>query len=71
MQTIRKRLSILFIICSFLAILLITLFVNVTINIKFDEYMKQSQNKLYDRIVSHFQEIYKKEGNGLRIQVLS
>lgn len=62
MQTIRKRLSILFIICSFLAILLITLFVNVTINNKFDEYMKQSQNKLYDRIVSHFQEIYKKEG---------
>ena len=43
-----------------LAILLITLFVNVTINNKFDEYM-QSQNKLYDRIVSHFQEIYKRE----------
>lgn len=62
MQTIRKRLSILFVICSFLAILLITLFVNVTINNRFDEYMMQSQNKLYDRIVNHFQEIYKKEG---------
>ncbi|MCM0650675.1 HAMP domain-containing histidine kinase [Clostridium swellfunianum] len=63
MQTIRKRLSILFVICSILAIFLITLFVNTTINKKFNQYMADIQNKRYERIVVYLEEIYKREGN--------
>jgi signal transduction histidine kinase len=62
MQTIRKRLSILFVICSISAILLVTLFVNITIGNKFNQYMTDNQAKTYERIVSYFEEIYKREG---------
>ncbi|WP_186430074.1 cell wall metabolism sensor histidine kinase WalK [Clostridium sp. BSD9I1] len=62
MQTIRKRLSILFFTCSIGAILLITVFVNATINDKFNQYMLDIQNKREERIVSYFQEIYKRDG---------
>lgn len=62
MQTIRRRLSILFVICSISSILLITLFVNITINNKFNQYMEDIQNKRYERIVSYFQEVYKTNG---------
>lgn len=51
-----------FFICSLAAILLITVFVNLTITKKFDDYMVDTQNKRYERIVSYFQEIYKREG---------
>jgi signal transduction histidine kinase len=61
-QTIRRRLSILFVSCSIAAILLITLFVNITINNKFNQYMVDAQNKRYERIVSYFEEVYKREG---------
>ncbi len=61
MQTIRKRLSILFFICSIAAIMIITLFVNITINNKFNEYMIDTQNKRYERIVSYFEEIYRRD----------
>lgn len=62
MQSIRKRLSILFVACSIMAILLITLFVNATINSKFNQYMIDIQNKRYERIVDFLQEAYKREG---------
>lgn len=62
MRTIRKRLSILFVICSISAILLVTLFVNVTIGKKFNQYMTNNQTKTYERVISHFEEIYKREG---------
>jgi len=61
-HTIRKRLSILFVICSVAGILLVTLFVNATINKKFDEYMVDVQDKRYERIVSYFEEVYKTQG---------
>lgn len=48
--------------CSIAAILLITLFVNLTINNKFNQYMIDIQNKRYERIVSYFEEVYKKQG---------
>lgn len=62
MQTIRKRLSILFVICSIAGILLIALFVNITVNNKFNQYMVDIQNNRYKRIVSYFEEVYKREG---------
>lgn len=62
MLTIRKKLSFLLVACSITAILLITLFVNITINNKFNQYMVDTQNNRYERIVSYFEELYKKEG---------
>lgn len=62
MQTIRRRLSILFVICSIAAIFLIMLFVNVTVNSKFNQYMIDIQNNRYQRIVSYFEEVYKRDG---------
>lgn len=62
MQSIRSKLSTLLIACSIIAITLITVFVNITINNKFNEYMVDTQNKRYERIVSYLQEIYKRDG---------
>lgn len=61
MQSIRKRLSILFAISSLIAILLTILFVNITINNKFNKYMLDIQNKRNERIVSYFEEVYKRD----------
>jgi len=62
MQSIRRRLSFLLVMCSIVAILLITLFVNITVNDKFNKYMIDIQNKRYERIVGHFEEIYIRDG---------
>ncbi|SHI03491.1 sensor histidine kinase [Clostridium intestinale] len=62
MQSIRRRLSILFVVCSIIAILFIILFVNLTINNKFNKYMQDIQDKRYERIVDYMQEVYKKDG---------
>lgn len=62
MQSIRRRLSILFVACSITAILFIILFVNLTINNKFNKYMQDIQDKRYERIVDYMQEVYKKDG---------
>lgn len=61
MQSMRKRLSILFGISSLIAILLTILFVNITINNKFNKYMLDIQNKRNERIVSYFEEVYKRD----------
>jgi signal transduction histidine kinase len=61
-QTINRRLSILFGLCAFAAILLVTLFVNFTVTNKFDQYMIDNQNKRHQRIISYFEEAYKREG---------
>lgn len=61
MQTIKRRLNILFVTSSIAAILLVTLFVNITISNRFNHYMSDNQNKRYERIVSYFEEIYKRE----------
>lgn len=62
MQTIRRRLSILLVICSIATILLSAAFVNITINNKFNQYLVDTQNKRYERIVTYFQEVYKRDG---------
>ncbi|WP_066312339.1 ATP-binding protein [Bacillus sp. FJAT-29814] len=62
MQSISRRLSLLFISCTVAAISLVTLFVNVTVSNKFNQYMVDIQNKRYQRIVSFFEDAYKREG---------
>ncbi|EQB86146.1 hypothetical protein M918_15635 [Clostridium sp. BL8] len=57
MQTIRKRLGILFVIASISAIILVALFVNMTISNKFNQYMIETQKKREERIVSYLEEI--------------
>jgi signal transduction histidine kinase len=61
-QSISRRLSILLVISTVAAILLVTVFVNLTVSNKFNEYMIDIQNKRYERIVSYFEEAYKREG---------
>lgn len=62
MQSISRRLSILLVLSAVAAILLVTVFVNLTVSNKFNEYMIDIQNKRYERIVSYFEEAYKREG---------
>jgi signal transduction histidine kinase len=62
MQSISRRLSILFVMCAISAILLVTVFVNITVTNKFNDYMEDNQEKRYERIVSYFEEAYKKSG---------
>lgn len=61
MHSIRRKLSIIILACSILAALLTAIFVNITINNKFNEYMVNNQNKRNDRIVQYFQELYKRD----------
>lgn len=58
-MSIRKKIGILLVACSFAAIVLIMLFVNVTIDNIFQEYMADVQNKRYERIISYLEEVYK------------
>lgn len=57
MQSISRRLSVLFIVCTLTAILLVTLFVNVTVTTKFNQYKVEIQNNRYERIVSMLEDI--------------
>lgn len=61
MLTIRKKISILLVVCSLSAILLTMLGVNYTINSIFEDYMAHVQNKRYERIVSYLEEAYKRD----------
>jgi signal transduction histidine kinase len=61
-QSISRRLSVLLVLSTVAAILLVTIFVNMTVSNKFNEYMIEIQNKRYERIVSYFEEAYKREG---------
>lgn len=61
MYSIRRKLSIILLVCSVLATVLTALFVNFTINNKFDQYMVDIQNKRNERIVQYFQEVYKRD----------
>lgn len=62
MINIRKKLNRVFIVSSIITIFLVTLFINLTINKSFKEYMDNVQNERYERIVNYFQEIYNKYG---------
>ena len=64
MQTISRRLSLLFVSCAIATLLLVLLFVNITVTNKFNHYMVDIQNKRYERIVSHFEEYINVKENG-------
>lgn len=61
MYSIRRKLSIILLVSSILATILTALFVNFTINNKFNEYMINNQNRRNDRIVQYFEEVYKRD----------
>lgn len=61
MYSIKRKLSMILLVCSILATVLTAIFVNMTINNKFNKYMVDIQNKRNDRIVEYFQEVYKRD----------
>ncbi|MBU3179746.1 sensor histidine kinase [Clostridium psychrophilum] len=62
MQSIRKRLSIILICTSILALFLSTLFVNIAVSRTFDKYLVEIQNKRDTKIVSYLENVYEKNG---------
>lgn len=60
MQSIRKRLSIILVSTSILALFLATILVNMTISRTFNQYLVEIQNKRNTRIVKYLEEVYKK-----------
>lgn len=61
LQSIRKRLSIIIIFCSIIAVILLGFLVNITVNGTFNKYMVNIQNQRNNRIVDYFQQIYKRD----------
>ncbi|WP_017209180.1 sensor histidine kinase [Clostridium beijerinckii] len=61
-QSIRKRLSIIIISCSVVAVLLSALLVNITITNTFNKYMENIQTQRNTRLVEYFQQVYKSDG---------
>ncbi|ABR35123.1 sensor histidine kinase [Clostridium beijerinckii] len=61
-QSIRKRLSIIIISCSVVAVLLSALLVNITITNTFNKYMEKIQTQRNTRLVEYFQQVYKSDG---------
>jgi signal transduction histidine kinase len=61
MQSIRRRFSIILVVCSVIAVLLSALFVNITISNTFSDYMIDIQAKRDTRLVEYFQQVYKKD----------
>jgi signal transduction histidine kinase len=59
MKTIRRKISILLVVCSLAAILLTMMIVNFTINNIFEEYMENVQNRRYEIIVTYLEDSYK------------
>ena len=62
MQTIRRKLSIILVVSSVIAILLTSIFVNLTITNTFNKYLIDNQKKRDVRIVEYFQVVYKRDG---------
>ena len=66
MQSIRKRLSIILVGTSIIALFLATMFVNVTITRTFNKYLAEIQDNRDTRIVKYLEEVYKKNGKWLK-----
>lgn len=61
MHSIRRKLSIILVAGAVIAILLTSIFVNLTISNTFNKYLIDSQKKRDVRIVEYFQEVYKRD----------
>lgn len=62
MHSIRKKIAVLLTVCSLAAILLVMLFVNLTVNDIFENYMEDVQNKRYETITTYLEEVYSSQG---------
>ena len=62
MQSIRKRLSIILVCTSILALFLATLFVNIAISQTFNKYLVEIQDKRDTGIVKYLETVYEKNG---------
>lgn len=65
MITIRKKVTILLITCSIIGIFLTSIFVNLTVNNKFNKYVSDIQDKRNLMLVEHFEQLYEKDGKWL------
>ncbi|MDP4178961.1 MAG: two-component sensor histidine kinase, partial [Bacillota bacterium] len=54
MQSVRKRLSLILIVCTIVAVTLSALFVNIAMNTTFNKYMTDVQKQRNERIVQYF-----------------
>jgi len=61
LQSIRKRLSIIIISCSIIAVVLLGILINLTVNRTFNNYVVNTQNQRNNRIVDYFQQIYERD----------
>ena len=61
MQSIRRRLTIILLSCTIIAVLLAAISVNMAVDNTFNKYIADNQSKRNQRLVDYFQEIYKKD----------
>lgn len=61
MRSIRREVSIILILCTISGVILSALFVNIAMNATFNKYMVNIQKQRNSRIVSYFEEIYKRD----------
>lgn len=62
MQSIRKRLNVIIVICAIIALVISAFFVNIAVNKTFNNYMNDIQEKRNIRLVEYFQQIYQRDG---------
>jgi len=58
MHSIRRRLTIILVVCTVTAVLLSTLFVNLAVDNTFNKYIADNQEKRNERIVDYYTQIY-------------
>lgn len=58
MYSIRRRLTIILVVCTVTAVLLSTLFVNLAVDNTFNKYIADNQEKRNERIVDYFTQVY-------------
>ncbi len=61
MQSIKRRLSLILIICSIAAVVLSAIFVNIAVDKTFNKYMSNIQDKRNKKVLEYFQQVYKND----------
>lgn len=62
MHSVRRRLSLILIVCTIAAVILTALFVNIAMTSTFNKYLNDVQDKRNERIVEYLSQIYQREG---------